>query len=145
MGRGRAVAEAGRSWLLTGKPRVLFRVTSCAIRNGRSNTAPGYSPNFFSFPQLIITPPLFHTRLSMPPEVHDSLIRQHIIISSVFVLKSSYRTRHWVGYNVKFEDRNEGRWGERDDRKNRKKLRSERKDGKNERYKLSIAMSLGFL
>jgi hypothetical protein len=74
-----------------------------------------------------------------PLEVYDSLIRQHIITSSVFIyeLKASCLTRHWVGYKVKFQDRNEGG--------RRQKEQKEIKDRKKERLKLRIVKFLAFL
>jgi hypothetical protein len=47
-------------------------VMSCETESGVIGTAPGFSPNLFAFPLLLIIPPLLHTHLSPPVEFCDS-------------------------------------------------------------------------
>jgi hypothetical protein len=75
-------------------------VISCAIRDGPSNPAAGFSQSFSDFPLLIIIPSLLHTHLSKPNEVYDKpdqAAHYHILGLQVWGFETEMSTRNLRG------------------------------------------------
>jgi hypothetical protein len=59
--------QAVWGWFLAAELQIQSRVTFMLDlwwKGGGRGTGASFTPSFFSFPKLIITPPLFHTHLS---------------------------------------------------------------------------------
>jgi hypothetical protein len=93
------IAQGARRWLLPAETQVQSQVTLSEIRGGRSGTA-AISP-IASVPLLITIPPLVHTYLSPPHEVHDSPDQAAHYHTLGPKLVASSLTRHLAGLGVK--------------------------------------------
>jgi hypothetical protein len=115
-----AVSQVVRCWLLNSRVWYQFRVTSCDIRCGRSDTGVGFPPSFFSFPLLITSPPLLHTHLLPLPEVCHSPYQaaRYNILGVYIVALASGSTFVWFqrkGVMNRYTARNRQRTGSKRD------------------------------
>lgn len=71
-------------------------VTLCYIHGGWSGNTAGYSQSAFSFPLLIIIPPLLYTQTQSPLRHIAAPTRQHIIISAAICWSLHLQPSTWL-------------------------------------------------